>query len=145
MQKNMMRFSFLILLMSSSFVFADKTDKKKTTVEYSEIIVLDKGIKRTIKVKKPDVQKSSVSTLSMKEEALSKKGLIVAFDSFSEEELAAFETKYGLKFKKKLVTGYYIFQNVSDKDDVEIVSSIIKNEKNVKTVKPNWKKNNQPR
>jgi len=145
MQKNMMSFSFLILLMSSSFVFADKTDKKKTTVEYSEIIVLDKGIKRTIKVKKPDVQKSSVSTLSMKEEALSKKGLIVAFDSFSEEELAAFETKYGLKFKKKLVTGYYIFQNVSDKDDVEIVSSIIKNEKNVKTVKPNWKKNNQPR
>ena len=144
MQKNMIGFTLLVCLFGT-FSFADKANKKDTTVEYTEMIVLDKGVKRTVRVPKTDEQKNSVGTLSMKEGVLSKKGIVIAFKKSSPMDISEIERKYGLKLKKKLVIGYYIFQNVSDKEDMEIVSSIIKNEKNIKTVKPNWKKNNQPR
>ena len=144
MQKNMIGFTLLVCLFGT-FSFADKANKKNTTAAYTEMIILDKGIKRTIRVPKTAEQKSSVGTLSMKEEVLSKKGIVVAFKKSSKIDISELERKYGLKLKKKLVIGYYIFENVSQKDDAEIVSSIIKNEKNLKTVKPNWKKNNQPR
>lgn len=42
------------------------------------------------------------------------------------------------------VAGYYIFKNVSAKDDAIILESI-KNENNVYTVKANWEKRNLPR
>ncbi len=144
MQKNIIGFTLLICLFGT-FTFADKANKKNTTAEYTEMTILDKGIKRTIRVKKTEDKISSAGALSMKEEALSKKGIVVAFNKSSKADVDAFEIKYGLKLKKKLVTGYYIFQNVSEKDDVEIVSSIIKNEKNVESIKPNWKKKNLPR
>lgn len=143
MEKNIFGLIFLVLFLSSSFAFADKTNKKDTT-EYTEMTILDKGVKRTIRIPKTDEQKSVTSTLSTKQ-TLSKKGIVIAFKKSSTIDIDAFEIKYGLKLKKKLVIGYYIFQNISDKEDMEIVSSIMKNEKNVKTVKPNLKKNNQPR
>lgn len=136
-----MGLTLLIFVLNSAVVYADKKNK---TTEYKEITVLDKGIKRKMRVPKTDLEKSAVSTLS-KKEAVSKKGIVLAFKKSSKVDIAELEIKYGLKFKKKLVIGYYIFQNVSEKDDTEIVSTIIKNEKNVKTVKPNWNKNNQTR
>jgi hypothetical protein len=71
--------------------------------------------------------------------------VIVSFLDTKILSISEFETKYGLKLKEKLVIGYYIFENVSDRSDTEIMSAIIKNETNVKTVKPNWEKKNQPR
>ena len=41
--------------------------------------------------------------------------------------------------------GYYIFDNKSEKSDNDLVSDIILGESNIKTVKPNWKMNNQTR
>lgn len=144
MQKNMIGFTLLVFMVNTTFSFADKANKKNTTTEYTELIVLDKGVKRTIRVLKTDEQKSAISNLSTKP-MFSKKGIVLAFKKSSKVDIFELERKYGLKLKKKLVIGYYIFENVSDRDDMEIVSSIITNEKNVKTVKPNWKKNNQPR
>ncbi len=142
MKNKMIGLTLLVSFMGSSFVLADKTAKKTLHTDYSEMTVLDKGVKRTIKVKRTS---DTENTLTTKEETPVKKGVIIAFKKSSNADVFAFETKYGLKLKKRLVTGYYIFQNVSDKGDAEIVSNIIKNEKNIRTVKPNWKKNNLPR
>lgn len=70
---------------------------------------------------------------------------MITFKKSFHVNIAEFEAKYGLKLKKKLVTGYYLFDNISSSDDMEIIGNIIKNEKNIITVKPNWKKQNSPR
>ena len=40
---------------------------------------------------------------------------------------------------------HVLVENISRYSDVQIVGEIIKNDINVKTVKPNWKKKNKPR
>ena len=146
MKNKMIGLTLLVFLMSGSLVFADKT---KSTEGYREMLILDKGVKRTLKIKETEDKTPSVNTLGTEKEVSSakttKEGVIIAFKHASHADIAAFETKYGLKLKKKLVTGYYIFNNPSEKDDAEVIQNIITNEKNVKTVKPNWKKQNLPR
>ncbi len=127
--------TLLLFFVSSTMLFSN---------EYKKIIVLDKGVKRVITVSKTDEQSSIMST-PIKKNTLSKKGVIIAFKEGIKVDVEKLEIKYGLKFKKKLIIGYYIFYNVSNNSDEEIVLNIIDNEKNIKTVKPNWKKNNQPR
>ena len=127
--------TLLLFFVSSTMLFSN---------EYKKIIVLDKGVKRVITVSKTDEQSSIMST-PIKKNTLSKEGVIIAFKEGIKVDVEKLEIKYGLKFKKKLIIGYYIFYNVSNNSDEEIVLNIIDNEKNIKTVKPNWKKNNQPR
>ena len=111
---------------------------------YTEVTILDKGVKRIIHIPKESNLTSKISTYKVTT-VEPKEGVIISFADSTILSISEFETKYGLKLKEKLVIGYYIFENVSDRSDAEIISKIIENESNVKTVKPNWKKKNQPR
>jgi len=130
-----------LLLTSSQMAFSKKIDIQKN---YIKVMVLDKGVKRFILIQKEDSQQNKMSTYSTKQ-LDSKEGVIIAFKNPSEVQIHEFETKYGLKLKEKLIIGYYIFQNISDVSDTQIIADIIKNETNIKTIKPNWKKRNLPR
>ena len=144
MQKNMIGFILLAFLASSSFIFAQKVKTEDMQKNYTEVTILEKGVKRKINIPKDDKIKNTFSPYSTKE-ATSQEGIIVSFKKPSQVSISEFETKYGLKLKTKLVIGYYIFKNISESSDVQIVGDIIKNETNVKTVKPNWKMRNTPR
>jgi len=127
----------LALILSSSLIYAQSDIQKK-------IIVLDKGVKRYIYVFKKENNQSNKFSRYSEEQLISKKGIIVKFKN-PIDSASDFEQKYGLKLKHKMQTGYYIFDNISENSDVEIVSQIIANEKNILTVKPNWKGRNIPR
>ncbi len=144
MQKNIIGFMLLIFLLSNSFASSQKSTLQETEVNYTKITILDKGVKRKIYIPKDDTLKNKFNPHTAKRLS-SKDGIIISFKDPIRISISGFEAKYGLKFKKKLLIGYYIFQNISEYSDVKIVEKIIKNEPNVKTVKPNWKKKNIPR
>jgi len=144
MQKNIIGFMLLTFLLSNSFASSQKSTLQETEANYTKITILDKGVKRKIYISKDDTLKNKFNPHTAKQLS-SKDGIIISFKDPIRISMSEFEAKYGLKFKKKLLIGYYIFQNISEYSDVKIVGKIIKNEPNVKTVKPNWKKKNIPR
>ena len=144
MTKTTLPLTVLLLLTSSNFAFSKKVDAKTIENNYTEVTILDKGVKRIIHIPKESNLTSKISTYKVTA-VEPKEGVIVSFADSTILSISEFETKYGIKLKEKLVIGYYIFENVSDRSDAEIISKIIENESNVKTVKPNWKKKNQPR
>ena len=144
MRKNIIGFILFTFLLSHSFAFSQKSVALETKGKYKQITILDKGIKRKITIPKDDRLRNKFNPYSAKELS-SKDGIIICFKDTVLPSIGEWEVKYGLKLKKKLLTGYYIFKNISEYSDVEIVSEIIENETNVKTVKPNWKKKNKIR
>ena len=129
--------TLLMLISSSSLAFSEDMLTKVT--------VLDKGIKRIMHISKEENQTTGRMNAYSAKKLTSKEGIIVKFKKISSGSINEFEIKYGLKLKHKLVTGYYIFENLSDSSDIEILSHIISNEKSVETIKPNWEKRNLPR
>ena len=144
MKKYIIRFTLLAFLASSTSAFAQKVKIEEMQKNYTEVIILEKGVKRKINIPKDDKIKNTLSSYSAKE-ATSQEGIIVSFKKLAQISISEFETRYGLKFKTKLVIGYYIFQNISEHSDIQIVEDIMKNETNIETVKPNWKMKNTPR
>lgn len=144
MTKTTLPMTVLLLLTSSTLTFSKELDTKTIDKNYTEVSILDKGVKRIIHIPKESNLTSKISTYEVTT-VEPKEGVIISFADTTILSISEFETKYGLKLKEKLVIGYYIFENVSDRSDAEIISKIIENESNVKTVKPNWKKKNQPR
>jgi len=112
---------------------------------FSQITVMDRGVKRIMQIPKTDNKQSNNINTQSKDQSTSKEGIIVKFKKHSTVNIEAFESSYGLKLKHKLITGYYIFTNVSDSSDIAILERIIENEKKVETVKPNWKRHNKLR
>ena len=144
MQKIIIGFMLLAFLANSSVAISQKVKQQDNTENYTKVTILDKGVKRKIYISKDDTLKNKFNPHTAKQLS-SKDGIIISFKDPIRISMSGFEAKYGLKFKKKLLIGYYIFQNISEYSDVKIVGKIIKNEPNVKTVKPNWKKKNIPR
>lgn len=144
MNKTTLPLAILLLLASSNFAFSKKTDEQTMGKNYTEVTILDKGVKRIIHIPKESNLTSKVGTYTISKIA-PKEGVMVSFADNAVLSISEFETKYGLKLKEKLAIGYYIFENISDKSDTEIINDIINSESNVRTVKPNWKKKNQPR
>ncbi len=144
MYKNIITVTLIAFLTSTNFAFSQKVQTKDTTKNYTEVCILERGVKRKINIPKDDTVKSSINPYEAKQLS-SKEGIILTFKNPSKVSINELETKYGLKLKTKLVIGYYIFENISKKSDIEIVERIIDNETNVKTVKPNWKMKNKPR
>jgi len=129
----------LLFLLGSSLAFSDKSEAKLMEKNHTEATILEGGIRRTILIKKD-------STLSAKSTAPStKQGVILSFWDDNSVSVGDLERRYGLKLQEKLMIGYYIFENISDKSDMKVVEAIIKDENHIKTVKPNWQKNNIPR
>lgn len=130
----------LALLACNSLLLAQKpsfVDNEK----YKKVIILEKGVKRTILVPKDDTVKNKMNSTRV-EQAKSKDGLIVSFKDPSTMSISAFESKYNLKLKHRLRIGYYIFINTSLLTDLQIVEEITTNETNIETVKPNWRTTN---
>lgn len=143
LKKNGTIFVMIVWLMYTPFSFSRQTNVQYTAVSYKEVTVLDKGVKRKIRIPKDDTQKEKYN-LHTSKQLSSQKGIIVSFKN-PPVSVVDMEEKYGLKLQKKLLTGYYIFQNVSQYSDIQIVERMMKNETNLKTVKPNWSKRNIPR
>jgi len=128
-------------------ISAQKNKMGEMMSEYKEITILDNGVKRKRHIYQPEMasKMDAQSTDNNTTKSSSKRGIIVAFKNPQKVDLERFAATYGLKLKKKLITGYYIFENVSDQDDEVILAKILKEEKGLKTLKPNWTKNNRPR
>ena len=128
-----------VVLASSGCAATPKKEKAVGDVKYATI--LQDGVKRKVVV----TNTNDLKIVSNSTKDSSKDGVIVEFNDNSVVDIAAFAAKYNLEFKKKLVIGYYIFLNKSSKTDLEIVDDIMKNESNIKTLKPNWKLNVSPK
>jgi len=108
---------------------SQKEEMKSSLESGQKIITKEDGVVREKIVPK--------SKLGLKTNAIQQKGILVEFNDASSVDIAAFEAKYNIKFKRKLVIGYYIFDNRSSKDDNTLVQEIIANESDVKSVKAN--------
>jgi len=136
------------LCMYYSPLYANDMHHKKYNKRYKEVMILDKGVKRTLYIETSESNQSTgknKSTTYSSKANISTDGIILRMKKNSLLNIADFEIQYGLKFKEKLSIGYYIFENVSGKSDVEVVRAILENEKNIDSVKPNWPKKNMPR
>ncbi len=116
---------YMLLSLAYSGLALAKTDT---------LTILEKGVRRHLSFS----QRHTIN----KQQDTSKEGIILAFKNPTHITISEFETKYSLKFKTKMTIGYYIFENHSSRSDMEIVSDIIANENNIKTVKPNWRLRN---
>ncbi len=106
----------------------------------SSITIIDNGIKRKLIVPKMLLEKQEgINARGTNSQIpFTKRGLLIKFKD-SNIDLEAFAQKYGLKFKRKLSIGYIVFDNISQKSDVEIINEILANEKdNIKSIRPNW-------
>lgn len=134
----------LALLLGNNVLLAQKHSSLEIDNSYTKVIIMDKGVKRTVLIPKDNIAKNKMNTMKA-EQATSKDGVIISFKDSSKTSISVFEAKYNLKLKHKLVIGYYIFTNLSKFTDVQIVEEIIKNETNIETVKPNWRMTNTVR
>ncbi len=144
MKKKSVGLVLVAFLVSSNYLFSQKISTANKGVDYIQVTVLEKGVKRKINIPENDAFKNRFNTHSAKQ-LDSKEGIVLSFKDQTQVSVDEFESKYGIKLERKLVIGYYIFKNMSEYSDIQIVEKIIKNETNIKTVKPNWKKKNTPR
>lgn len=124
-------------------LFAQKPTSEELDKNYTKVIIMDKGVKRTVLIPKDDAVNTMMSPMKA-EQATSKDGVIVKFKDPSEASITAFEAKYNVKLKHQLASGYCIFENTSKMTDAQIVEEVINNETNTLTVKPNWRMTNKP-
>ncbi len=134
----MMLITFATGAFAASFSSQKAERKRDLKNNHQQAVILDGGVKRTIHIAKDSQLKSKMNSYDAKR-ITSKDGVIVNFIDSSYLSVDEFAKKYGLKFKQRLMIGYYIFDNVSQLSDLQIVEKIITNETNVETVKPNWK------
>lgn len=122
---------------------------------YKHVMVMERGTERPFYFKETDERNESAAPHALQRKRFNvyssqmleaKKGVLIHFKKGAKVDIGALEATYGLKLKEKLKSGYYIFDNLSAYSDVELIHTIMKNErKNISTVKPNWPKQNQPR
>jgi hypothetical protein len=136
-QKKTTLWVLLLLLTGSSALLAESLSGK--------ITIMDKGVKRIIPIPQTESDRNQSSNTHTETATALKEGVIVKFKTNTPVNIKAFEQNYGLKLKRKLRTGYYIFTNPSDSSDVAVLNHIMQSDKTVETVKPNWRLQNQIR
>ncbi len=68
----------------------------------------------------------------------SKSDIIVKFTNSNEVNIQDIESKYGLRFKRKMTIGDFIFENTGTINTLEIINFMIEdNELNIKRIMPN--------
>jgi len=134
----------LVFVLGSACVYAEEFTDAKV---YKEVTILEKGVKRKQKIAvEPKAQEASDAKATSREASKSKdEGIVVMFKQRKRRDVQAFAQRYGLKLRKRLLSGYYLFDNLSESTDEEVVANIIENEKDVQTVKLNRKKRNKMR
>lgn len=127
--KTILKLSLVSLIL---LVNADATPSKvdrQNSSKYDFITILDNGVKREAKILKSEATQPQTTHI----------GLIIRFKSSKSLDISAFEKKYNLELEKKLLTGFYIFNNLSSKSDNEILREIIESESDINSIRPNWK------
>ncbi len=141
-----MKYSMIIgiLILSCTHIYAQESSG---TEAYKEVTILEKGVKRKQKVAVgQSVQEAQESKAGKRDATLSEeRGIVVMFKHRKRKDVETFAQKYGLKLRKRLLSGYYLFDNLSGDTDENVVANIIENEKDVKTVKLNRRKHNKMR
>jgi hypothetical protein len=140
MKKKILEFTIVILVLNGCMALAGK--KNMTATGVTQFTVLDKGIKRTILIPNRNSSKTKTTRSINQQNPNQKQGIIVSFYTILPTTISDFETKYHVKLKTELLNTYYIFTNNSKMSDVSLIQTIIKNETNVKTLKPNWRMHN---
>ena len=114
------------------------------TLSYGKVItIIDNGVEREIFVL-DNIQKKTLKARMTGVNNTSTSGITIAFKKGTKINIKEFEKKYNLTLKKKLVIGYYIFQNRSSLTDIKLILKIAQeNRKIIKTVRPNWGLNNK--
>lgn len=122
---------------------ANKNSNKEEK-NYTKVTIKEGGINRTVLVE--DVSNSALPTsddnttkILKRNKLHSRVGLIVDFKD-KNVNIEEFAIQYDLKFKRKMSIGYYIFENKSTQEDIEIVKAILstKMKDSIITIKPNW-------
>ena len=109
-------------------------------IEAKVITIIDNGVERKIAIP------AAPNGISARVIENRQKSIIIAFKKGTHVDLAAFSRKYSIELQKKLSIGYYIFQNESSLSDLELISTIQKeNKSQIKTIRPNWGFHNTPR
>jgi len=108
-----------------------------TSFSFSQIItIVDKGVERKINIPSQNVKARYLNNKSS--------GILVLFNK--NIDIKNFKNKYSLELKKRLSIGYYIFENNSNLNDIELISKIYKeNKSSIKTIRPNWALGMMPR
>jgi len=125
------------IVISSSILLGILNANEYIKVKENPNDYIQKIIKENEHIRKINISKDKYRTFDKKE------GLILSFNNQNINSIDDLEDKYSIKLKYKLSIGYYIFDNNSDLDDIELVEKIIQNENNIKSIKPNWKLNVQ--
>jgi len=124
-----------ILLIGLGIVGCAMDDSTSMQLIHKKVSVLDKGIIRNINVSYTKEEQSQIEN----------KGFIIKFDkAMSEEEIKTFENTNGLKLKKKLHSGYYIFEKTTQSSMFEVLDNFIKHPQHISTVRPNIKLQMKP-
>jgi len=126
-----------ILIGSSIFSSLLLNASEYVKVKENQNSYIQKIIKENGTIRKINISKIKYRTFDKKE------GLILSFKAQNSSSIENLENRYSIKLKHKLSVGYYIFDNNSDLNDIELVENIIENEDNIRSIKPNWKLNVQ--
>ena len=143
MRRSTLFIALMVIFASTAFAQSKKTETTDAEENYRTFTVLDKGVKRTMLIPKESRFEGKMSPYSAKQIS-AQEGILIQFTDPETVDMEAFEEKYQLKLKSKMVIGYYIFQNRSKLSDIALIEKILKEEKGIKTLKPNWKKRNRP-
>ena len=97
-------------------------------------------VKSNGKVKDVIYQKQSnsdnIATFST--QSSSKKGVMLSFGKGYKVDTEYLENKYNIRFVQKLGISFYLFDNISNYDDTQLIKNMISKESNIKTIRPNW-------
>ncbi len=110
----------------------DVERKKLPQSVTKSLIIKDNGIKSVIEIPLNKKLRSSVAS--------KKEGILVDFsDDFLDTQ--KFADEFNISLKEKLSIGYYIFENSSNLNDEKLIEEILLSnyQKNIKTIRPNWK------
>jgi len=133
-----------VVIVSSLYAVSHKIKAEDRDQDYTEVIIMEKGVKRKILIPKERVAESRKSSYDIDKTAV-KEGVLIMFEDPETVDIERFERQYGLKLITKMRIGYFVFKNVSKYSDIDIISKIISNETHIVTIKPNWKMDKKSR
>jgi len=126
----------IFLLSALPFFILHAEQPNSHNLKYISVPIIESGKKNYLRVSIPETNDTTQNNKI-------KNGVMIRFKKNVTVDIPQIEAKYNLKFIKKLHIGYYIFNNLSDYDDITLIQKMIQEEKTIDTIKPNWKKHHK--
>ena len=119
---------------------------KKHSPKNSDFVqspIIEKGVTRILNIPKTKTGANRFTPYTPSD-ITAKHGIVIRFKKMHHIDISNLENQYGLRLKAKLKTGYLIFENRSKLSDLALIKKIITTEKDIDTLKPNWKLRKRP-